>query len=288
MKLEEMEKRLQEAETRERDLRRLMTDVSVSPIAMRETFGGRNIGQVVGRESNINFELKLEKLNSGNFKTWIKDMQISMKRVKLWGIFEGSKQYEGTEFERDFNETENEDAYAYLYKALDDDRKKLIVDINDAKKAWDMVVKIFQPNDLLTKGKVVEELFGCKMEYREDMKTYLMRVKDLYKEFLRVGHRDLDEELIVHIILKGLSEEYRYIKSMINTMKSSEVSVERICDILISEWNGREKSENFRNRNEALVGRRFERKSEDRNRNFESRRCFRCGKTGHIRENCRS
>jgi hypothetical protein len=230
----------------------------------------------------LNLEVKVEKLGALNFKSWKKELEITLKNLDLWELIDGKQKFSGTRFEREYTSREKSAAYGILYKSLDQERKNMVIHVDDAREAWLILLKKFEPNDLMTKGKAVGDLFNCRMGGGECMESYIMRVKGLYREFLRVGHKSLDEELLVHVLLRGLTGDFLYVVSMINTMNNCDISFDRVCSILEAEWKSRTKGGGECSNSGALISKRTG-VSEFRNR----RVCFRCGKVGHIRENCR-
>jgi hypothetical protein len=288
------------------ELRKTMSTIMDELVKLRVQRSGRvvedsvSVGEnelddrVFGREGGdtrsdriLNVELKLEKLGSTNFKSWKKELELTLKNIDLWDLVEGRRKFSGTRFERDYTEREKGTAYTILYKSIDQERKRLILHVDDVHEAWEILKRRFEPSDLITKGKAVDDLFSCKMGGGENMERYIMRVRDFYREFLRVGHKALDEQLLVHILLRGLSADFRYVTSMINTMNESDVSFERVCSILEAEWKGRMRGGGEFSRSEAYVSRREVLGQVGVSRVFDRRVCFRCGKSGHVRDNCR-
>jgi hypothetical protein len=124
------------------------------------------------------------------------------------------------------------------------------------------------------------------METNETMDVYLRRHDLAYRGFLAAGQNPLSESFLAQHILLSLPEEYDYVRSIVNTMTSDDLTTRRVKDILFAEWQQR--VTNYPTDRETTHGVYFTKKPANKSRTDSSNvRCFRCKKVGHRIKDCR-
>jgi hypothetical protein len=230
---------------------------------------------------------QIEKLKSDNFQTWSTDIELILAEQDLWRAVSGGRKFEGKPNERDYTEQENATVYRVIYQSCDTERKKIIASTRNPKIAWDKICEIFEPRNLICRIQAVRNFFGVKMQEGEVMCTYINRVRELYREFINAGNGQIDDDLLAQVMIIGLPREYSQVKSITNTLRAQEITSKNVERILLSEYQQRkfdESEDNELENSKILVTKRNSGERKDVKR--EDRKCYTCGKLGHISKNC--
>jgi hypothetical protein len=119
-----------------------------------------------------NKTIQIQKLNDKNYRTWAKEIEIIFREMDFWNLLLGQPKYKDNPNERPYSEKEKERAYRILYQSCDDNHKGIIVNIQDPKIAWENIMKIFKPNNSLSKLLTMKKFFEMRKEENEAMDTF--------------------------------------------------------------------------------------------------------------------
>jgi transposase InsO family protein len=260
--------------TQEEIIRNLQTGMMPN-IALNQIMGGLLDSKSV----------QIVKLTSKNFRTWAKEIEIVFKEQELWNVLLGLKKYPGTISEREFTVKEMEKGYRLIYQSCDDSHREVIVNLTDPKAAWDKINKLYKPDNAMSRLMAMKSFFETKIRTDESMEAYLRRHHQNYRDFVSAGQQELSDSFIAQHILLSLPEEFDYVRSMTNTLKIEDLTIQRVSDILLSEWQQRElmKGKEQTSTQGVYVTRTIVPKKTER---VPEVRCFRCRKVGHKIKDC--
>jgi hypothetical protein len=231
-------KRSEENDTRNREI---LEQLSEQAEIIRNMQGVRLTGQArnpIGLyEERVEQQraVQIEKLNSKNFRTWRRELELNMKEIGLWSAIIGEIKDAGTRWERRFTDKELDKAYHILYQSCDTTHKELIVHEPNPHEAWKIIQRLYNPENATSRLMAVREFFRIQMQPEESMDVFIRRFQQTYRDFVAAGHSELEDILVAQHLLLSLSEDYDYVRTVANTIKLSEFTPARIEELLISE-----------------------------------------------------
>jgi transposase InsO family protein len=230
--------------------------------------------------------LQILKLNGKNYRTWSKEVEMVFKELELWNLLLGNLKNLGPGNEREYTTKEKEKGYRILYQACDDTHREIIVNLTDPKSAWDKLLKLYKPDNAMSRLMAMKEFFDTKIKPNENMDVYLRRHNQNYREYVSAGQQELSDAFLAQHLLLSLSEEFDYIRSITNTLKIEDLTTQRVSDILLSEWKQRELKTSSESSYSSIYFTRS--KKTIPTETGKAIRCYRCKRIGHKIKDCKS
>jgi len=231
---------------------------------------------------------KIDKLNGNNYRSWKFNMKMALVQRELWDHVTGeavapdNDRDENTRFER-----KEEKALATIALSIEPEHQIHIMDCTKASDAWDILRKIFEPKSRPRILQLKKQMVSIRLEQDETMMSYLSRIKTCSDSLKEAGHEIKDDDL-AYTMLCGLPDNYEGIIMALANLDDTKFKSSEIKGILLSEYERRAAKEtgNAIERKEA-----YHQTKEVPNQlrdKKEERKCFRCGKQGHLASNCYS
>src|ERR1700722_18104977 len=161
------------------------------------------------------------KFNGTNWAAWRRQMELSLKERGLWQVVvRGTKAYEEelklqAELKADAAERKvqliklekkaesaNNKALAKLVFSLDEHQQHLIYEENDARAAWDKMIKMFGQNTVANQMRIVQQLQHMTVE--GDMNAHVSKMQQL-NTMLRqmdaqLAEPDHDPKMVLYLL----------------------------------------------------------------------------------------
>jgi Zinc knuckle. len=193
----------------------------------------------------------------------------------LWGIVDGTEEApmeETGEVARKFVARRNR-ALATIVLAVDPSLLYLLGNPTDPAEVWNRLEGQFQRKTWANKLELRKRLFGCRLANGGDVQDHLKAITEIFHELVVVGNPIEEEDQVVYL-LASLPESYNVLVTALEShaeVPDWEVVTERLL--------GEDRKRRGSDAKEAEKG-----LAATQHRSVE---CFRCGRFGHVKKNCR-
>ena len=165
--------------------------------------------------------IKFEQLNHGNYMQWKQRFEALLVLKKLSAAIEGN----GTP-------TQHKEALAYMRLHVNDDILLLLVGVEDAKAAWELLAQREKVGSVAREMQLRAELTKLQLQHNESIDSYEARARMLQRGLMAAGVKVLDPELAQYI-LAGLPTAYMPVYSvLVETAAALDVQLDLTGKVL--------------------------------------------------------
>jgi len=203
----------------------------------------------------------IEALDVDNYATWRSKMKFLLITKGLWTTVTG----DSIDAEKDAK------ALAQIGLHVKDHHLPMLERCTTAKEAWEQLEAVYQAKSNARKRQLRKELSQLKMAPTEPLTKYVARAKEIQNQLRATGYDVADQE-VVWALLAGLPASYDTVVTVLETSSDSDMRLDDILPKLMPMEQRMHKSAEL-SVDAALTAK-------------EARKCFYCGKTGHVKRNC--
>lgn len=257
-------------------------------------------------ESNLNSVLAFPKLNGDNWRHWNFNMQMMLCHAGLFGFIEGTEmppvgdkvsEKEITDFK-----LRKQKAVSIIAMAIEQEQQNLIIGLKDAKEMWDTLKEAFEPASRARIAHLRAEFMHVKFQPPETMAVFLGRLKQA-KERLEGAGKKIDNDEYAYQMLMHLPHEYGSVVQQLYLLEDKNFTPDSVKKTLLAEFD-RLKFENYTedgeynntnlNPSNLMMARKQRKpnlgkaklKEASSGDFYQKKRCFKCGRIGHIMRQC--
>lgn len=220
-------------------------------------------------ESRTSFE-KLR--GRENFDTWKVAVKSYLIIKKLWQVIDEN-------IPPEVSPNTNAQAISELTLSIENSLYNYIEDSKSASTVWNGLLKAFDDSGVARKVTILNQLVSVKLTQYKSMEKYINAIL-LYWNKTKVAGFKIEEQVIASLMLGGLPEEYR---AMILGIENSgnELTVDYVKNVLLQGI-----PDPFGENDDRAMPFIEMRPGKARKGYKGKRRCFKCGDTLHIVNNC--
>lgn len=217
----------------------------------------------------------IEPLDVDNYATWRVRMKCILITKGLWSAIECDENATP-------DASVDKKALAQMGLYVKEHHLTVLDRCKTAKEAWELLEKTYQAKSNARKRQLRKALTTLKMGASEPLTKYVARAKEIQDQLRAAGHEVSDQE-VAWSLLAGLPSQYDTVVTVLETGSDSDVSLD---DILPKLMPVEQQLVERKMGEMALAAQRKWRADKERERERETRKCFVCGKPGHIAKDC--
>lgn len=218
------------------------------------------------------FNVQVKPLGTDNYVAWSILVKQLLVLQGLWSVVDPDA--EKTENE---DKQQNDKALAVITIHLEEFHLQTAGAATSARELWAHFASTFQAKSVARRFQLRQQLLSLKKEPSEPLTKFTERAKSLWSSLKTTGH-EMSETELCWSVLSGLPTEYGVIKTILMS-KAEDLSLDTILPQLLQV-----EQETVVEEDPVNI---FGAKARVRPGYSQgSKRCYKCGKVGHIRADC--
>ncbi|CAG7818823.1 unnamed protein product [Allacma fusca] len=237
------------------------------------------------------FSVKIEKLDGTNYNCWKLDVQLALEASELWEVADGSETLPADDTKKKAWKLKDVQARAIIVPSLDKTQKNHIYSCKTAKEMLDKLRDLHSDSSILNLQHTMTKFLNYQIGKDVSPVKAMLELQELAR-MLADMQNPVSDAWLVNRVVSSLPAEYLpFKKSWASVPVKSQTSETLMARLKTEELEKRVANET----EDAESTRAFyagnDRQHTDKNtseRRKSDVKCFKCGKIGHYRSNCRS
>lgn len=234
-----------------------------------------------------NSSLRVPRFDGRNFGLWKRHVSIILKSKGLSATINKTaiKSENATAGVVSFTEAQETSAQAILFGAMDQSVIQKVLSCETASDMWERLHQVYENTSPASVGKIFEQYYSYKKDSSDDMATHISKVEALAIHLEQVNEKQSDTS-IMSKLLHSLPSSYNSLKEAWDSVHPTlQTRTNLVARMLAHDSSAPSSKES---KDMALVVKRDRNdQAGSKNDNKKKVKCYKCGKMGHYKRDCR-
>jgi Reverse transcriptase (RNA-dependent DNA polymerase)/gag-polypeptide of LTR copia-type/Integrase core domain/GAG-pre-integrase domain len=186
-------------------------------------------------------------------------------------------------------------ARSLIFNCISDFQMQYVQSLPTSKQVWDKLAEVHEKTGLNSRLRLIRLLFNTKYEEGASMQKHLMALHDIQTRMAAMG-KPIDDDFMVTILLNSLPDttSWQAFSAAISASMGENTTVASISNAMLEEYRRTQNSSILTGDNDNRVmygatnqqGRPKKGVPQQDRKTANKPTCSKCGKTGHIRDDC--
>ena len=223
-------------------------------------------------------KFSVAKLTDTNYQPWKFKVKMLLIREGSWNCVEGD-----VPSNPDANWIAlDQKAQSTISLSIDDGQIVHIYKCETANEMWRELQKVHERANLCNKLYLIRKLYQSKLKDDQDIQDYIRSVLELVERLHGIGE-NIPDFHVAALLLSGLPDSYETLVTALDARPDDELTLEYVKGKLVDEFQ-RKTGSNVTSKSTSAL--KVVQASNDTRK--ETRECFFCKKTGHLKKECRA
>lgn len=231
-----------------------------------------------------NVKTTITKLNNENYFTWKFKMELLLIKDEVWHVISGTPMTLSSDRSNqaavDVWKKSDDKARAMIGLLVEDNQLSHIRSKTTAKQMWETLKEYHEKSTLSNKVILMRQICGAKMEEGGDMEEHIDQLTGLFQKLVALGETELSDNWTVAMILSSLPPSYNTLVTALETRPEADLTLSLVQSKLIGEHRQRKANGSIDNQSNNDSAMRVSEK--------ETKLCFFCKRSGHLKRSCSS
>lgn len=230
--------------------------------------------------------MKIFKLKEDNYFEWVVEAEAALCVKGLWPAVEEDEEFRALDAQE--KKKKQREARGFLILCISPQLRNGVIAEDTPKKIWDKLRTRFCQQTNERKADLIDRLTSAEQKKGETIATFVSRVEMIQRRLKEEHSETISDSLVMGILLRGASNRFATTIEALRCLDNLTLVTVKDKLVAADERMRSERSDDGGGSALTTEGRTGDdRRNGARNDKRDNRRCYNCGKVGHLKRNCR-